>query len=356
MADKSRIEWTEASWNPVVGCSRVSAGCDNCYAITMAHRIAAMHPSGPYPGTTRKSKNGVDWTGVVKTLDERLDQPLRWKRPRRIFVNSMSDLFHPTVPFDFIDQVFAVMALAPQHTFQVLTKRPERMAEYTNRPDMEGRIAETLHDMPIELDSVWQIATQRGRTPGRRYPYDNIWLGTSVENQATADERIPHLLRCPAAVRWLSCEPLLGPVLLDDGCNSWLTCDGRNRQSNEGECCESYAVHGDCFRGIDWLVVGGESGPKARPFNIAWARDLMGQCQAASVPCFMKQMGSFVVASQAELFNWSQPDSRIRGVAAHMKALRRLHLSGKGGDDSEWPRDLHVREYPTAHHEPTPSV
>lgn len=273
MGDHSKIEWTDASWNPIVGCSRVSSGCDNCYAMNQAHRLAAMHPSGPYPGTTRKSKNGIDWTGVVKCLPERLDQPLRWKRPRRIFVNSMSDLFHPTVPFEFIDQVFAVMSLAPQHTFQVLTKRPERMAAYLTREGRQRSIAAAQHTVGVHLPLF----------DYPNWPLPNAWLGTSVEDQVTADERIPHLLRCPAAVRWLSCEPLLEPIDLtpyfDNGEPDLIG-------------YEEY---------LHWIVVGGESGPKARPMHPAWARSLQVQCETAGVPFFFKQWGRWIVPQQGEL-------------------------------------------------------
>lgn len=282
MGDKSKIEWTEASWNPVAGCSRVSSGCDNCYAMHMAKRIQSMGNTTAYDGTTRQGKSGTDWTGKINLLPDRLDQPLRWTRPRRIFVNSMSDLFHPSVPFEFVDTVFAVMALAQQHTFQILTKRLERMAEYF----ATGRYSRCVNVMTA-LDGMMEDYTE---AECKRYgygealellatdgwPLPNVWLGTSVENQETADERIPHLLRCDAAVRWLSMEPLLGPVDLDPYPYSW---DGRTW--------------------VDWVVAGGESGHGARPMNPQWVESLRDQCVGADVPFFFKQWGAWIPLSSA---------------------------------------------------------
>lgn len=246
----SKIEWTDETWNPVLGCSKVSPGCQNCYAVTMSHRVESMgNPN--YTGLTVKHPNGQrDWSGKVVCLEDRLAIPLKWKKPRRIFVNSMSDLFHEDVPESFIRAVFSVCASARQHKFQILTKRPERMREILDR---------------IKYDML-------AIRPGYGAKLPNVWLGTSVENQQTADERIPHLLQTPAAVRFLSCEPLLGPVDLRP---SWLN---PTRQNNNP---------------ISWVIVGGESGPKARPMHPDWARSLRDQCQAANVPFFFKQWGEW---------------------------------------------------------------
>jgi protein gp37 len=248
---ESLIEWTDATWNFILGCKAVSTGCAFCYAIRTCWRLA--HNPNPkiaaaYAGLVRQLADGkLVWTGKINVIEERLTLPLRWKRPRKIFVNSQSDLFHEDVPFDVIDRAFAVMALCPQHTFQILTKRPERMREYFN----------------------WG-APNRAILP-------NVWLGTSVENQKAADERIPDLLATPAAVRFLSCEPLLGPVDVA----KWLVPD---------ECgCGGYdPAFKNC---IDWVIAGGESGPKARPMHPDWARSLCDQCVAADVPFFFKQWG-----------------------------------------------------------------
>lgn len=246
MSDKSKIEWTDATWNPVTGCTKVSEGCRHCYAMTFAERFRGV------PG--HYFENGFDLT----LRPDKLDQPLNWKRPRKIFVNSMSDLFHERVPDDFIDQVFVTMALAPQHTYQILTKRPQRMLEWFSRD-------------PADTDDALYPFRQK------KWPLPNVWIGVSVENQKAADERIPLLIQTPAAVRFLSCEPLLGPVDLfrAEGLSGGIV--------NEIE----FSAHGN----IDWVIVGGESGRGARPMEEEWAINLRDQCQAAGVPFFFKQWG-----------------------------------------------------------------
>lgn len=288
MSDKTSIEWTDATWNPVTGCAKVSQGCKHCYAEREWPRMTKLVPA--YAGR--------EFTDV-RTHADRLDQPLRWKKPRMIFVNSMSDLFHPDVPFDFIDRVFAVMALAPQHVFQVLTKRPERMQKWLHRvtelveamPSGDYRIAEEFPHLATSLaypntDHAW--------------PLPNVWIGVSVEDQAAADERIPLLLDTPAAVRWVSAEPLLGPVQLDniefergDFINALDLEEWRGLE-------DSPEVQASPGKGalIDWVVVGGESGPKARPMHPAWARSLRDQCAAAGVPFLFKQWGEWLPDNQ----------------------------------------------------------
>jgi protein gp37 len=249
VSDNTGIEWTGATWNPVTGCTKVSPGCDHCYAETIAHRFAGTKA---YPD------------GFKPTLrPERLDQPLRWRKPRRIFVNSMADLFHDDVPDEYIAEVFTTMGRAAQHTFQILTKRHARMRSLLQRwtsreptwvrPD--GII--DVNEMPLDADPS---AAWVGQRP---WPLSNVWLGVSVENQQWADIRIPALLDTPAAVRFLSCEPLLGPI-------------------NLGEPADTR---------VDWVIVGGESGRGARPMHPDWARSLRDQCTAAGVPFLFKQWG-----------------------------------------------------------------
>ncbi len=244
----SKIEWTDKVWNPVVGCSAVSSGCQRCYAAKMTRRLEAMGKAD-YAGLA----NERHFNGTVRTLPDKLDTPLGWKKPRRIFVNSMSDLFHKDVPFDFIDKVFAVMAVCPQHTFQVLTKRPERMAEYLKHADEGGRVAYQIHS----LNGAVIPSSGPMQMSGYRWPLPNVWLGTSIENQAVAC-RTNALRDTPAAVRFVSAEPLLGPtrLLLD---------------------------------GIGWVIVGGESGPYARPMDVDWLVSIVARCEAAGVPVFVKQ-------------------------------------------------------------------
>jgi protein gp37 len=256
MADKSRIEWTEATWNPTTGCDRVSPGCDHCYAMSLAPRLKAM-------GSKRYQRDGDPRTsgpGFGLSLhSDTVSLPMRWTKPRRIFVNSMSDLFHDEVPDRFIADVFAVMTIADRHTFQLLTKR-------------HGRMRSLLTSVRFWRD-VSAARNVRGHESlpytgaGGFEPPPNVWLGVSVEDQKWADIRIPALLDTPAAVRWLSCEPLLGSV--------------------------------DIFRstdldrdpGLDWVVVGGESGIASRPMQPAWARFLRDECVGAGIPFFFKQWG-----------------------------------------------------------------
>jgi len=261
---KTSIEWTDAVWNLVTGCSKVSEGCRNCYAERLWPRLRAMG------NPAYKDRNFND----VACHPERLEQPLEWKKPRRIFVNSMSDLFHKDVPFEFIGNVFAKMHNYQQHTFMILTKRPERMKEF------------------IEWYKTEWLAGFEGAWPRE---YTHVWMGVSVENQAAADERIPLLLRTPAAVRFISAEPLLGPVDISKWLIKyipWQNAGGPN------ECKHGYASGipcPDCNPSLGWVIVGGESGPGARPMHPDWVRSLRDQCQAASVPFFFKQWGEWAV-------------------------------------------------------------
>lgn len=265
VSGKTHIQWTDASWNCVIGCSAVSEGCRFCYAERMAHRLGANPRTPEYKGLTVVRDSGPKWTGKVRCLPERLEDPLRWKKPRMIFVNSMSDLFHEDVPFDFIDKVFAVMALAPQRIFQVLTKRPERMREYFNRPELYDRTLREADTFRAEWANKRPLARIPISNPATS-PLPNVWLGVSAEDQKRAEERIPLLLQTPAAVRFVSLEPLLGPVDL------------------------SYRPR---LGKLNWVIVGGESGPGARPMNPKWARDIRDQCKAAGVPFFFKQWGEW---------------------------------------------------------------
>lgn len=316
MADRSAIEWTEATWNPLRGCSRVSAGCQHCYAERVAARFAGE--GQPYEGLIHPSTRG--WNGAVRLVPEVLTQPLRWKRPRRIFVNSMSDLFHESVPDTWIDQIFAVMALAPQHTFQILTKRADRMYRYMEERRPEGwteGYVRLLVDRPARAFPREFKRLPLNNNAAMPWPLPNVWLGVSVENQAAADERIPALLQTPASVRWLSCEPLLGSVDLTS--IAWPDKDGHRVDVLRGgywnaeghlACGPSAALgaprggftnHSDMKR-IDWVVVGGESGPGARPMHPDWARSLRDQCaeEAGNTPFFFKQWGEYVSAGQAD--------------------------------------------------------
>jgi protein gp37 len=281
MADTA-IEWTHRegtvgkTWNPTTGCDRISAGCDNCYALTLARRLKGMG-SAKYQtdGDPRTSGPGF---GVAVHPDA-LTDPLKWRKPATVFVNSMSDLFHARIPREFIAQVFAVMALTPRHTYQVLTKRPERMARILGARDFRTQVQRAALEMAGDrapwLAKPW-------------WPLKNVWAGTSIESDEYV-RRADALRATPAAVRFISAEPLLGPLPSLD------------------------------LTGVDWLIAGGESGPGSRPMDLDWVRDLIACCRQADTAPFVKQLGSLQTTGPKDK---------------------------KGGDWSSWPADLRVREYP----------
>lgn len=329
MAANSAIQWTDATWNPTAGCALVSPGCTNCYAMRDAWRLA--HNPNPkirakYAGTVRKVNGKAVWTGKVNLDEEALLAPLRWRKPRRVFVDSMSDLFHESVPDDWIDRVFAVMALSPEHTYQVLTKRPERMRRYLMVGSSYMERCNAIGRAVLDIDGERMLLS-------RALPLPNVWLGTSVEDQKRAEERIPALLDTPAAVRFLSCEPLLGPIdigqfVVEETEPAYRMLSrhyGPNGLFDEtgSQSEKRYRIKKD--HGLHWLIVGGESGPRARPFDIAWARALMAQCAGCQVPFFMKQLGS----------------------NPYNGARRFLCGDRHGGDPEQWPEDLRVRAFPS---------
>ncbi len=278
MADGTQIEWTDATWNPMVGCTKVSPGCDHCYAIRTAHRMQA-NPNPKVSAAYAETEADGEWTGRINLLADRLDQPLRWRKPRRIFVNAQSDLFHDQVPDEFIARVWAVMALAPQHTFQVLTKRHGRMRSLLAAPDFQASVSRKVRG------HVTLRPLEGHGDEAQLWPLYNVHLGVSVEDQQRADLRIPALLDTPAAVRWLSCEPLLGPVdLIDAAGGEWALVRKGDLRYRPIPAEDS---------GIGWVVVGGESGPGARPMHPDWARSLRDQCVAAGVPFHFKQWGEY---------------------------------------------------------------
>jgi len=272
---ETSIEWTHRAgtigetWNPTTGCDRISAGCDNCYALSMARRLKAMG-SAKYQtdGDPRTSGPGF---GLAVHADA-LTIPLRWRKPRTVFVNSMSDLFHARVPREFVADVWSVMAATPQHTYQILSKRPERMARIVSAADFQRR-TEPWHAVG---DDVVPIPV---------WPLPGVWLGTSIESEEHVG-RADHLRRTPAAVRFISAEPLIG------------------------------ALYGLDLTGIDWLIIGGESGPGSRPMDLGWVRDLIALARQSGTAVFVKQLGAV------------------------------LSGGGKGTDWSRWPGDLRIREYP----------
>lgn len=293
MPGKSAIEWCDKTWNPVTGCTKVSAGCDSCYAERFAERWRGI-PGHPY-------EQGFD----LKLWPDRLDLPLRWTKPSRIFVNSMSDLFHAGVPDEFISQVFMTMAEARRHTFQILTKRPQRMLRFLTE-------IENTRMLPGTGITMTALRAAPGDGVLRPWPLPNVWLGTSVENQDAAF-RLDALVKTPAAVRFVSAEPLIGPLDLD----KWLRrpCAWCNGTGTVLESSLLYSVPdeevpcGDCEgsglrtgqSSIHWVIAGGESGSGHRPAEVAWFRSLADQCREANVPFFMKQDSGFRSGHQGRI-------------------------------------------------------
>ena len=290
------IEWTDEVWNPVVGCSKVSTGCKNCYAFELHGKRHEAYKAGNFPMAPEQYHEPFT---TVQLKPERLDMPLRWRKPRRVFVNSVSDLFHEQVPDEFIDLVFAVMALAPQHTFQVLTKRPERMGDYATNGF--GRLADAIIRMRRERGDNSAVVPLPHVQPGAPWwPLPNVWLGTSVEDQCAADERIPHLLRTPAAVRFLSCEPLIGPLNLA----AVALKPGAFLDALQGDVLDRDGVIYAAAPGrADWVIAGGESGPRYRPLDLDHARSLRDQCVGAGVPFLFKQVGGRTPKSGGRLLD-----------------------------------------------------
>ena len=295
MSTGSKIEWTETTWNPVTGCTKASPGCANCYAEKMAHRLKAMG----------QAKYANEFTPTFHP--EALSEPLKWRKPRRVFVVSMGDLFHDAITDEQIAAVFGAMAACPQHTFQVLTKRAERMRRWFEwiEQDCEAPY-ECAYESTVALGRDLHVTPVTCRVEPPGWPLPNVWIGTTAEDQQRADERIPHLLATPAAVRFVSCEPLLGPVDIGDPVV-------RHGMSliDSGRC----PMRGEQYSppSLDWVIAGGESGPGARPCSEDWIRQIVTDCGEAGVACFVKQLGGY---------------------------------PRKRKDPNEWPEDLRVRQWP----------
>lgn len=330
MGDKTGIGWTEATWNPVVGCSIVSAGCTNCYAMAHAARMVRMNPDSHYAGTTIDTKAGAVWNGVLKRAPDNIRfRPVRWMKPRMIFVNSMSDLFHEAIPDDWIDEVFAVMALAFWHDFQVLTKRSARMRAYLSAPGRREAIQAAMRAVARAADLPEFTAIE--------WPLKNVWLGVSTEDQRAANERIPDLTRTPAAIRFASYEPAIGGIRFD----AIEFADGDAGIRYDVLRGEAWVMNSDSPSGydsglprLDWVIIGGESHrqrDKARPFDVGWAIDAVRQCKEARVAVFMKQLGSNPVMARAV-----PRDALFAYPITHRK----------GENMAEWPPEICVQAYP----------
>ena len=327
MANKTGIEWSDYTWNPIRGCSRVTDGCRNCYAEDQAARIVKQdrergvpEGEGAYDGLLAR---GGLWNGQIKIVPELLDQPIRWTKPRKIFVNSMSDLFHENVSEETIQRIFAVMASSPQHQFQILTKRAKRMRDL-----LKGK------DLRWVVNAQMALTNEGVIPPGNHnisWPLSNVWLGVSVEDQATANERVPYLLDTPAAVRWLSMEPLLGPASLCDLENHTHLADGQPLvQALSGLVSDGESDITE-IAGIDWVVVGGESGPEARPMHPHWATNLRDECASAGVPFLFKQWGEWAPRSNCIHVLTSGLSGSDMDPQCHLWPVIRLTYSGGNG-------------------------
>jgi len=318
----TKIEWTDAVWNPMRGCSRVSEGCMHCYAERMAARFSG--PGKPYRGLILDGR----WTGQVRFLPEKLDLPLRWRRPRRVFVNSMSDLFHGWLSNERIAAVFGVMAAAPKHTFQVLTKRPGIMHSWFQWAEAQEGGALLTCD---ELAAGEIGACHMGLSDEPPWPLPNVHIGVSVEDQIAADRRIPLLLETPAAVRFVSAEPLLDPLDL----------------ASVLDRCSYYCDHDDEGGGhrrertLDWVIVGAESGPGARRCGPHWIRSIVQQCREADVPVFVKQVQVYRCPLCGNCWEQHPEWPAEECDSCHTRARRVLSK-----DPDEWPDDLRIRQFP----------
>lgn len=337
MGRETEIAWCDSTWSPVRGCTRVSRGCEHCYSELLCSR-GLPNLKSPTTGEdfARKTPSGPRWTGRVELIESQLEIPLHWRKPRRIFVNSMSDTFHEALPDEAIDRIFAVMALCPQHTFMVLTKRPKRMQKWFAGCLVDGKLrgglgkavqgicGGTYGGYAIEAFYKLQLAFKSWP-----WPLPNIQLGVSVEDRSTL-HRIDQLRETPAALRFLSLEPLLEDL---------------------GELD---------LRGIGWCIVGGESGPGARPCRVEWIRSVVKQCAAAGTSCFVKQLGSRAVSQCPScdvrkvgpggpgFCRFAQATRRTDGFDGHGDdgMLPVILRDRMGGDPSEWPERLRVRQMP----------
>jgi len=351
VGSKTSISWTDSTWSPVRGCTRVSSGCTSCYAERLAARFSDPGLWGH--GFARRTPDGGRWTGKVELVESQLEIPLHWRKPRRVFVDSLSDTFHEALSFDDVGRIFAAMAMCPQHCFQVLTKRPTRMLEYmeflvAGKRALAAKATTILNSIVGGLLVQGSISDPSGKPPYR--PPANIWLGVSVEDQETADERIPLLLATPAAKRFVSFEPGLGPIdfkLESEASKKDRRTDAYQKFAVQARAKPPSMVVPDAYLPtLDLIIVGGESGPGARPFDVEWARSTIRQCKAAGVACFVKQAGANVRTSGMSGPGEHWPDGTIR-VDSGEGDFRIELVDKKGGNMEEWPPDLRVREMPT---------
>lgn len=386
----THIQWTDETWNPVVGCTKVSAGCKHCYAKTLHDNRHKAYQAGKLQNLPQYAEPFEK----VQLMPLRLGAPFGWRKPRKVFVNSMSDLFHEDVPESYIKLVLSVAASCPEHTFQILTKRTARMADIVSRIKWKHGLQLFPLGEAMNLLHTYCMDDAGGKEADPGFVPENIWLGTSVEHQEAANERIRHLLRCPAAVRFLSCEPLLGPVdlvravgepdeqdwdevNLEDDMNDdagepeefveeceqecdWINFGNdlvKNREHTEWERHRRWrARRKKLLRELDWVIIGGESGHKPRPFVIQFARNIIGDCRSVgrdqnaehAIKVFVKQLGSNPVdAGDVRCANCFYFRKDLDHTTPSLEHPVPIKLKDRmGGDPAEWPEDLRVREFP----------
>lgn len=357
----TKIQWTGRTWQVTAGCKEWSPGCLNCYARRDARRMG-FNPNEKIRKryedlVVLDAKKNLRWSGEVRMLPEQLVAPLRWRDPQTIFVDSLSDLFQSGVSFKFIAAVFGVMAMCRRHTFQVLTKRTDTMLRWSEWITEEAGVGNevtycteaakrAILNHAEDIEAARRLLARHLPMTDCSWPLPNVWMGSSVEDQERADERVPMLLRVRAALRFLSCEPLLGKLDLSrflstppaGASRRGLACScGHSEEYHDGEAHDSCSFAGCECKAFDlpkihWLIPGGESGPKARPSNIAWIRSLVLQCRAAGVAAFVKQLGAKVLGRNCEHGRQDEPCR---------------FLDPKGGNMAEWDEDLRVREMPS---------
>jgi protein gp37 len=352
MGDKSDIEWTDATWSPIVGCTRCDPGCENCYSEELtATRLASQRK---YKGLAVINAHGdARWTGELRFDPPTLSDPLRWARPRMVFVCSMSDLHHERNSTADVAAVYGVMSLAHHHTFQVLTKRADRRAAFFREVTRQDCVAELARRdvLPGGFMRRARLCSPARAGAHDRWPLPNVWHGVSASTRKGLDDRWRGLYDTPAVVRFLSLEPLLEHVVVDDRLNPHRdhSCARGGVAHNSSDMCAACHDGGDPLPAVDWVIVGGESAKKrddARPFNVAWARSIVAECRASKVPVFVKQLGAEVlwdgdVATPDAI--WPEGTKMVARPGAPARVLLRHR---KGADPAEWPADLRVREMP----------
>lgn len=365
---KTRISWSDSTWNYQVGCSRVSRGCRNCYAERDVARTAARKEA--FQGLTEKFREGPRWTGALILLQERIEDPLRWTKGRKVFVNSISDFFHEDALWEVQAAAFAIMSECGHHTFQILTKRPQRAIAFFRTLEataQERCVRDPVHDIDWHRREILRAAARGvgvedkrfdpGAEGGAQWPLPNVHIGVSVEDRASAARLIPLLFHIPAAVRWVSAEPLLEEISLLPWVRLWEECTSCEEDLGwpgpAEDLCPECGAEGtllarcgeplepddegefpwlEWHERIDWVVIGGESGPGARPFYLEWAEKLITECGANGVPCFMKQVGS------KALFH---PHDLKPGFYQGFPTVHRA-----GANPEEWPEGLRVQQWP----------